>query len=239
VVAAVGKGVSEFAPGDEVCLMPRDVAQGTNAERVAVPVGQVIAKPPGLDFIAAAGLPVAGVTAWKALVEAAFVQPGMRVLIHGGAGGVGGMAVQLAKHLGAEVVTTCSAANADYAKQLGADNVVAYDEVDFSTVLSGLDVVFDTLGGEVHSRSYEVLKPGGMLVYVIAGPVQDLASDWGVKRQLAVVDNIGPAFAAIGDLAARGVITPQVGRVSSLDEVRQAHDFSQTGHARGKTVLKI
>lgn len=239
VVSAVGDGVTAFSPGDEVCLMPRSVGNGTCAQRCAVPLEQVIAKPQAVDFVSAAGLPVSGVTAWKALVEAAFVQPGMKVLIHGGAGGVGGMAIQLAKHLGAEVTTTCSAANAEYVAHLGADHVVAYDEADFAEVLSDLDVVFDTLGGEVHNKSYEVLKPGGMLVYVIAGPVEDLAADYGVKRQLAVVDNIGPAFAAMGDLVARRVIVPQVGRVLPLEEVRQAHELSQTGHARGKIVLTI
>ncbi len=239
VITSVGDGVSGFSPGDEVCLMLRDVKAGTCAQRVVVPATNIIAKPAGLEFVAAGGFPISGVTAWKALVEVAFVQPGQKVLIHAGAGGVGGMAIQLAKHLGAEVTTTCSAANTDYVAHLGADHVIAYDEVDFSTVLSGLDVVFDTVGGEVHNRSYEVLKAGGMLVYVNAGPVEDQAKDWGVKRQLAVVENIGPAFAAVGDLIGRGSIVPQIGRVLPLDDVRQAHELSETGHARGKIVLTL
>jgi len=239
VVSGLGAGVTAFAIGDAVCVMPRAVGHGTCAEQVAVPVEQAVAMPANIDFVAAAGFPVSGVTAWKALVEAAFVQPGQRVLIHAGAGGVGGLAIQLAKHIGAEVITTCSAANADYVTHLGADQVIAYDEVDFSTVLSGLDVVFDTLGGEVHSRSYEVLKPGGMLVYVNASPAIDEARDWGVKRQLAVVENIAAAFAAMADLIARNVITPQVGRVLPLADVAEAHELSQTGHARGKIVLTV
>ena len=239
VVSAIGEGVSAFAVGDDVCVMPRDIKNGTNAEKAVVPVDQVIAKPTGIDFVASAGIAVSGVTAWKALVEVAFVQPGMKVLIHGGAGGVGCLAIQLAKHLGAEVVTTCSAANAEYVMHLGADQVVAYDEVDFSSTLTGLDVVFDTMGGDVHRKSYEVLKPGGMLVFVIAGPVEDLAADYGVKRQMAIVDKIGPAFSAMGDLISRQVIHPQVGRVLPLDEIREAHELSQTGHARGKIVLTI
>jgi len=237
VVSSLGEGVTSFAIGDEVCVMPRDVKSGTNAESVVVPQDQVVAKPMPIDFVAAAGFPVSGVTAWKALVEVAFVQPGMKVLVHAGAGGVGSLAIQLAKHLGAEVITTCSATNSEYVRHLGADHVIAYDEVDFAGALNGLDVVFDTMGGEVHRKSYEVLALGGMLVYVIAGPVEDLAADYGVKRQLAVVDKIGPAFAAMGDLIARRIIVPQIGKVLPLEDVKQAHELSQTGHARGKIVL--
>jgi NADPH:quinone reductase-like Zn-dependent oxidoreductase len=239
VVSGLGEGVTSFALGDEVCVMPRGVKSGTNAESVVVPLDQIVAKPTPIDFVAAAGFPVSGVTAWKALVEVAFVQPGMKVLVHAGAGGVGSLAIQLAKHLGAEVITTCSAANAEYARHLGADHVIAYDEVDFAGAMSGLDVVFDTMGGEVHRKSYEVLAPGGMLVYVIAGPVEDLAAEFGIKRQLAIVDKIGPAFTAMADLIARRIIVPQIGKVLPLADVRHAHEISQTGHARGKIVLTI
>jgi len=239
VISGLGQGVTSFSVGDEVCVMPRGVKSGTNAESVVVPQDQIVAKPVSIDFVAAAGFPVSGVTAWKALVEVAFVQPGMKVLIHAGAGGVGSLAIQLAKHLGAEVITTCSATNTEYVRHLGADHVIAYDEVDFAGALSGLDVVFDTMGGEVHRKSYEVLAPGGMLVYVIAGPVEDLAEEFGVKRQLAIVDKIGPAFTAMADLIARRIIVPQIGKVLPLEDVKQAHEISQTGHARGKIVLTV
>ncbi len=239
VVTAVGDGVENYNVGDEVSFMARDTSRGAYAEYVAVPAGHVAAKAPDVDFTLAAAFPVSAVSAWKCLVECADVKPGMKVLIHGGAGGVGGLAIQLAKHLGAYVATTCSAANAEYARELGADRVVAYDEADFADELDGLDVVLDSVGGETHQRSYEVLKPGGTLVFLIAKPFEDRTAEFDVNLVRAVVEDVDEAFAAMADLVNRGVVVPQVEHVLPMSEVHQAHRISQTGHARGKIVLRI
>jgi NADPH:quinone reductase-like Zn-dependent oxidoreductase len=185
VVMDLGASVDGAAIGDEVCFIVPRGGQGPYAERVVVPAGLLAPKPGNIDFADAAAFPLAGLTAWAALVDTAPVGPGVKVLVHGGAGGVGGMAVQLGRHFGAEVAATCSDANVDYVRDLGASQVVAYDRQDFVALVEGCDVVFDTVGGDVHRRSYEVLKPGGVLVYVIADPIEDLSAEHRRRRQAA------------------------------------------------------
>ncbi len=239
LVASVGEGVTNFTTGDAVSFMARETSRGAYAECVAVPVGHVAAMSDNIEFSSAAAFPVSAVSAWKCLVECADVQPGMKVLIHGGAGGVGGLAIQLAKHLGADVATTCSATNADYVRSLGADRVVSYDEADFAEELSKVDVVLDSIGGDTHHRSYQVLKPGGTLVFLIAKPFEDRAAEFDVNLVRAVVEDVDDAFAAMADLVNRDVVVPQVEHVLPLADVREAHKISQTGHARGKIVLRL
>ncbi len=239
LVASVGEGVANFAKGDTVSFMARETSRGAYAECVAVPAGHVAAMTESIEFSSAAAFPVSAVSAWKCLVECAGVQAGMKVLIHGGAGGVGGLAIQLAKYLDADVATTCSAANADYVRSLGADRVVAYDEADFAEELSDFDVVLDSVGGDTHHRSYEVLKPGGILVFLIAKPFEDRTAEFDVNLVRAVVEDVDAAFAAMAKLVNQGVVVPQVDHVLPLADVRQAHKISQTGHARGKTVLRV
>ena len=239
VVRALGQGVTEFTPGDEVSFLSRNIKQGCYAEQVAIETEHVVLKPAGITFPEAAAWPLSGVTAWKALAETAPVSEGTEVLIHGGAGGVGGMAIQLAKCRGARVTTTCSAANADYVRNLGADDVIAYDQTDFTGTGQVYDIVFDTVGGAVHSGSYKVLKKGGTLVWVIAGPVEDLSEEYGVKRKLAVVENVTDALKGMADLVNLGRVKAQVGSEFALADVAKAHELSQTGHARGKIILTL
>ena len=239
VVQAVGQGVTEFTPGDEVSFLSRNIKQGCYAEQVAIESEHVVLKPANINFAEAAAWPLSGVTAWKALVETAPVTKDTNLLIHGGAGGVGGMAIQLAKSRGAQVTTTCSAANEDYVRSLGADEVIAYDQTDFSEAGQAWDIVFDTVGGTVHTASYKVLKPGGTLVWIIAGPVEDLSEKYGVKRKLAVVENVVDALKGMADLVNQGRVKPQPGSEFALVNVADAHNLSQTGHARGKIILTL
>lgn len=239
VVAALGPGVAAWKVGDAASFIAGHMGQGTYAEKIALKTDRLVAKPAALGFAEAAAYPLAGLTAWMALVATAPVEPGMAVLVHGGAGGVGGIAVQIARHRGARVIATASAANADYVRSLGAERVVAYDREDFARVLNGLDIVFDTVGGEVHRRSYGVLKKGGTLVWITAEPVTDLGADHGVAVKQAVVRDNPDAFRGLAQLVADGAIKPQVGRVLPLVQAAEAHRLSQTTHVRGKLVLDV
>ncbi len=172
--------------GRRVCfLAPRGV--GTWAEQIVLPAALAVPVPDALTFTDAAALPLAGISAWAALVTTAQVSAGMRMLIHAAAGGVGGLAVQIARDRGAHVVATCSYANIDYVRALGAETVIAYDRENFEDNLSGLDVVLDTLGGDVHRRSYKVLRKGGTLACLSAAPFQDRGADYGVTVKMAQV----------------------------------------------------
>jgi NADPH:quinone reductase-like Zn-dependent oxidoreductase len=239
VVAALGAGAAPWKVGDAVSFIAGHMGQGSYAEKIALKADRLIAKPAALGFAEAAAYPLAGLTAWMALVATAPVERGMRVLVHAGAGGVGGIAVQIARHRGARVVATASAANADYVKSLGAERVVAYDREDFAQALSSLDLVFDTMGGEVHRRSYGVLKKGGTLVWITAEPVVDLGADYGVAVKQAVVRDNPDAFRGLAALVAEGAIVPQVGRILALAQAAEAHRLSETSHVRGKIVLVV
>ena len=224
--------------GRRVCfLAPRGV--GTWAEQIALPAALAVPVPDTLTFTDAAALPLAGISAWAALVTTAQVSAGMRVLIHAAAGGVGGLAVQIARDRGAHVVATCSYANIDYVRALGAETVIAYDRENFEDKLSGLDVVLDTLGGDVHRRSYKVLRKGGMLACLSAAPFEDRGADYGVTVKMAQVAPDAAVLAELAALAAAGRIKPQVERVLPFSQFAEAHRLSQAGHARGKTVLTI
>ena len=224
--------------GRRVCfLAPRGV--GTWAEQIALPAALAVPVPDALSFIDAAALPLAGISAWAALVTTAQVSAGMRVLIHAAAGGVGGLAVQVARDRGAHVAATCSYANIDYVRALGAETVIAYDRENFEEKLSGLDVVLDTLGGDVHRRSYKVLRKGGMLACLSAAPFEDRGADYGVTVKMAQVAPDPVVLAKLAALAAAGRLKPQVERVLPFSQFAEAHRLSQAGHARGKTVLTI
>ncbi|HZU91111.1 MAG TPA: NADP-dependent oxidoreductase, partial [Stellaceae bacterium] len=170
VVAAKGPGVEEFALGDPVFGVTDQGVEGAYAEKLAIKAAIIAKKPPRLGHDEAAAMALTGLTALWALEDTARLQEGETVLIHGGAGGVAGFAIQLAKHLGARVVTTASAGNHDYVRRLGADQVIDYQAQDFTTAIRDCDVVFDTVGGDVQVRSYEVLKPGGRLVWIAPAP---------------------------------------------------------------------
>jgi len=236
VVAALEGDSQGYTVGDEVCFIVAR-GRGSCAERIAIGTGRLARKPARTGFAEAAAFPLAGVTAWIAIVEAAAVARGMKVLVHAGAGGVGGMAIQLARHAGASVVATCSAANADYVRALGADAVSAYDREDFTALGPVFDVVFDSIGGDVHRRSYQVLKKGGTLVYVVAQPIEDLSSRYGVATRPAVVRDDPAVLRKVAALVDAGALLPQVGLTLPFAQAAEAQRISASGHARGKIVL--
>ena len=240
IVAAVGANIGEFAPGDRVCFVTQRIEQGSAAERIARPASEVVRMPDGLEFSDATALMHAGACAWIALVGTAGVRSGMHVLIHGGAGAIGGMAVQIAHHLGARVTATCRAANSDYTAGLGADAVIAYDRADFADEVADVDVVLDLVGGDVHERSCRVLRPGGILVYLIAEPFEDRSAAYGVELRRADIHDDKAVLEKVVALAADGTIRPQVSRVLPLSEAAEAHRLIESGrNTRGRIVLSI
>jgi len=235
-VESLGAGVDGFGAGDAVFGR----GSAAYAELANAPSTSLAPTPDGLSFEAAATLGVGGVTAWSGLFDAASLAAGQRLLVHGGAGGVGSIAVQLGHWKGAHVTATASATNADYARSLGADEVVDYRATRFEDAVSGMDVVFDTIGGEVTERSWAVLKPGGILVVIAGMPEPEKAAAHGVRT--AGVQAPEPLSAILRELAKlieSGDLKPQVGQVFPLSEAAAAHAASETGHGRGRIVLRI
>lgn len=239
VVAARGAGVDDFAVGDPVFGVTDQGIEGAYAEKLAIPAAIIARKPPRLDDAQAAAMALTGLTALWALEDTARLAAGETVLIHGGAGGVAGFAIQLAKHLGATVVTTASARNHDYVRRLGADRVIDYQAQDFTTAIRDCDVVFDTVGGEVQVRSYAVLKPGGRLVWIAAAPagftpprkdVEVLRPN--VARDRAHLERIAALFEA-------GAVLPPAITRYKLAETAEAHRVSESRHLQGKLVLIV
>jgi NADPH:quinone reductase-like Zn-dependent oxidoreductase len=238
IVGAVGAGVDYAKVGDAVCVSARHTEPGTYAEAIIRDRRSVVAKPANLSFAAAAALMHAGICAWISIVETLQVAPGMKILIHGGAGAIGGVAVQLARHLGAEVAATCRADNVEYVRGLGAHRAIAYDREDFTAILRDQDAVLDLVGGEVHRRSYEVLRRGGHLAYLIAAPIMDRAAEYGVRLSRAVVHDDVSVLRAVTDAAAAGILTPQIRATMKLSEAAAAHRMLEAGEvSRGRIVL--
>ena len=236
IVRAMGPNVTGFAVGDRVCFTCQHVDQGSYAQLAARPAADVVPAPDGLGFIECAAIMHAGVCAWIAAVETAGVKAGDRVLVQGA---IGGMAVQLCKHLGAEVSGTCSERNRDHVAALGCDRIIPYDKVAFETAVSDQDVAIDLVGGDVHTRSYGVLRPGGMLVWLIADKFEDRSAGLDIEvRQAAIVDNPG-ILKAVVDLASAGRLRPLVSRVLPLDRAAEAHRILEAGeNSRGRLVLE-
>jgi NADPH:quinone reductase-like Zn-dependent oxidoreductase len=237
-VIAAAPDVDASLVGAKVCFMaPRGV--GTWAEQVAIPAALLVRIPETVSIEQAAALPLAGVSAWIGLVNTAKISPGMRVLIHAAAGGVGHLAVQIARERGAQVIATCSAANVEFVRGLGASEVIAYDRGAFEQQVRDVDVVFDVIGGEVHARSYKVLKRGGVMACLAAAPYEDQGIGYGVEERMARVMPDAGALSALMLLAATGRLNAFVERVLPLTGFAQAQAYSQTGHARGKTIVSL
>ncbi|WP_181792646.1 NADP-dependent oxidoreductase [Streptomyces sp. WELS2] len=264
VVVEVGAAVTRFAVGDEVYARPDKDRIGTFAEVIAVHQNDLAPKPATLTMEEAASLPLVALTSWQALVERAQVQPGQKVLIHAGSGGVGTIALQLSRHLGAHVATTAGAANAGLVKELGADVVVDYRTQDFEEVLDGYDVVLDTLGGETLEKSLRVLKPGGKVISIAGPPDADFARELGANLVLRQVMNAlssktrrhakrqgvtysflfmkadGDQLRELTRLVDAGEIRPVVDRVFPFDRTREAMEYAEKGRARaGKVVVAM
>jgi NADPH:quinone reductase-like Zn-dependent oxidoreductase len=239
VVKEVGKNVRRFKPGDDVFTRPDITRDGTYAEYVAVDESLVAKKPENLSFEEAASIPLVGLTAWQCLVDFAEINKDDKVLIHAGSGGVGSFAVQLAKAFGAWVATTCSTKNVDFVQSLGADKVINYEQEDFAGIVDNMDVVFDTIGGEVHEKSYGVLKEGGRLVSITAPPNKELAGPKHIKDGYIFLEPSGKDLAKIGELLEKEEIRPIIGKVMKLADIKEAHKLSESHHAKGKIVLEI
>lgn len=238
-VEAVGPGVGQFRPGDEVFGMPLFPRQaGAYAEFVVAPARHLAPKPAGLTHTEAAALPLAALTAWQALVDTADVRPGERVLVHAAAGGVGHLAVQIAKARGAYVIGTASAGKHDLVRELGADEVIDYRAVRFEDVVSEIDVVLDGIGGETAERSLKVLRPGGRLI-TLPGPDDVPAAGDGVRAVWVLVEPDHLGLREIAALVERGELKPVVGATVPLAEAAKAHELGEQGGVTGKIVLTV
>ncbi|XZG71370.1 NADP-dependent oxidoreductase [Chitinibacteraceae bacterium HSL-7] len=238
-VAAVGAEVSGWQIGDAVYSRPDIARNGSYAQYMVLRAAEAARKPLSLNWVQAAAVPLAALTAWQALYEMAAVEEGERVLIHAGAGGVGSFAIQLAKLAGAHVISTASARNLDYVRSLGADDVIDYTRDDFGERLSGLDLVFDTMGGEVAKRSFAVLREGGRMVSICEPPNEALAAEHGIKPLFCFVQPNAEQLGRLGELVDAGKLHVEVEAVLPLSEVAQAHARSQSGRTRGKIVLSV
>ena len=239
-VEAVGAAVTDLARGDRVSVIAAYRHQGTYAEKIAVPRQNLVLCPAALTPVQAVAGLNAGINAYTCFTMAD-IQPGQRVLIHGGAGAVGGILVQLCHKHGADVTATCRASNRDYVIGLGADRAIAYDTEDFG-VLSDIDVVVDLIGGDVHDRSYPVLRRGGKLIYLNALPITDRGVEYGVTVKLGSTGGSAGAdtINKVLELAAAGIFVPQVASTLPLSDAIAAHRRMESGLVtRGRLVLTM
>jgi NADPH:quinone reductase-like Zn-dependent oxidoreductase len=238
VVGATGSGVADFKNGDEVYSRPDIARDGAYAEYMTIRESEVAHKPGSIDHIHAAAIPLAALTAWQSLFDAAGLRAGQKVLIHAAAGGVGSFAVQLAKWKGAYVIGTASKHNQDFLRELGADETVDYEKTRFEDIVHDVDVVFDTIGGDTQKRSWKVLKKGGILVSIVAPPAAEEAARR-VRQAFVFVQPNAGQLAEIAKMVDAGKLRPVVETVLPLSDARRAQEFSQTGHTRGKIVLRV
>lgn len=262
-VTGLGSKVHRFKVGDEVYARPRDGRVGTFAEAISINEADLALKPKNLTMAEAAAIPLVGLTAWQALVERAGLRKGQKVLIHAGSGGVGTFAIQLAKHLGATVATTTSTANVELVRSLGADVVIDYKKQDFEKVLTGYDVVLNSLDGDTLQKSLRVLKPGGQLISISGPPDPDFARQQGLNwflrqamrllsfgiRRKAKGRGIGYSFlfmradggqlSQITALIEAGTIRPILDRIFPFEATNDALAYIETGRSKGKVVVKL
>ncbi|MFC7501500.1 NADP-dependent oxidoreductase [Nocardioides sp. CPCC 206347] len=263
VVTKVGAGVRNLSSGDEVYARPRDLRIGTFAEYIAIDQDDAALKPASLTLHEAAAVPLVALAAWQTLVDLAQVKPGQRVLVHAGAGGLGSTVVQLAKHLGAYVATTAHTNDVDRVRELGADEVVDFTQTDFAEVLSGFDVVLDSLGGANLEKSLTVLRPGGLAISVVGPPdptfaqqlgqpilrpvmsvmsrkVRKQARKLGVRYSFFFMQASGTQLSELAALYEAGHLRPVLDeRTFSFDQTVEALAYVEQGKARGKVVITM
>lgn len=232
-----------FAPGDEVFGMPLfPRAANAYAEYVAVPAAQLVRKPASLSHVEAAALPIVGLTAWQGLVDIGRITPGDRVLVHAGGGGVGHVAIQIARARGARVITTASASKREFVESLGAHEVIDYTTDDFAERVHDVDVVLDTLGGDTVERSLAVLRPGGHLVTMVADEDLELAARFeaaGMRFSGIAVDPDPDALRQLVDLVEKGQLRVHVQETFPFHRIADAHRLLEAGHVQGKLVLSV
>jgi NADPH:quinone reductase-like Zn-dependent oxidoreductase len=238
-VGALGSGVSDLKIGDAVFGVLDAGREGTYCEKIPIKAAIVARKPQTLSHAQAAAVALAGLTAVNSIADTLQLRRGETILIQGGAGGVAGFAIQFAKHLGARVITTTSAANLDYVRDLGADEVIDYNTQDFTKVVSGCDAVFDTVGGEVAQKSFAVLKPGGRAAFIASGVEAPKPGRSDVTSLRPPVGRSRQAMERVAELVASGAVRPPVIGFYRLSEAAEAHRLSESRHFRGKLVFQI
>jgi len=238
-VEAVGAQVSDVKVGDEVFSRPDIARDGTYAEFLAVRASEVAPRPMSISHAEAAAIPLAGLTAIQSLIGAAELTAGQRVLIHAAAGGVGTFAVQVAKAQGAHVIGTASAANADYLRGLGVDELIDYRSERFEDRVKDVDVVFDTMGGEVQQRSWQTLRAGGILVSIVGTPEQSVAEEHGVRGAFVFVQPDREGLGRLAAMADAGELSINIHQRFGLPDVAEAHRVSESGRTRGKLVIDV
>jgi len=262
-VVQVGEDVTQFRVGDRIFSRPRNGRIGTFAGFIAIDQSEAALMPPNLNYHEAASLPLVALTSWQALVDVAQLKPRQQLLIPAGSGGVGTFAIQLAKHIGAEVWTTTSGKNLEFVKSLGADHAINYQDEDFEKRVNNLDVVFDTLGGDSLDRSFAITRPNGWVVSIAGSPdyrnaeemgldmlrslllrvvglrVNSRARRAGVNYRFIFMKPLGEELAQIAALISEGVIKPVVDRIFPVSECQSAIEYSASGRARGKIVISL
>ncbi|MED4227909.1 NADP-dependent oxidoreductase [Neobacillus cucumis] len=263
VVAKVGAKVTRFKVGDEIYARPRKSKIGTFAEYIAIHEEDIALKPKNLSFEEAASIPLVGLTTYQALIDILQLQKGQKILIHAGAGGVGTFAIQLAKLIGATVATTASVAGANLVKSLGADEIINYKTEKFEEILKNYDAVFDTLGGEILEKSFEVIKSGGKMVSVSGLPNARFGKEYGsgffktllfsaashkltalekkhnVQYTFLFMKPSGEQLRIIASFIETGKIKPIIDRVVPFENAQKAMEYAESGRAKGKIILKI
>ncbi|WP_254705710.1 NADP-dependent oxidoreductase [Streptomyces vilmorinianum] len=243
VVEAVGFGVTLFKPGDEVFgMLPYPYGVGSHAEYVTAPARAFAHKPAGIDHVQAGALPLAALTAYQALVDTAGVRSGQRVLVHAAAGGVGHLAVQIAKSRGAYVIGTASAPKHDFVRSLGADEVIDYRTTDFRDAAQDIDIVLDPLSGDTRAHSLDVLRPGGTLVSLLPPTDPDepkKAAERGVRVETLLVEADHTGMNAVAELARAGTLRAHIEATFPLAEAAKAHALGETERTTGKIVLVV
>lgn len=239
VVAALGEGVKDFAIGDPVFGVCDVGQEAAYAEKVAIRSSIIARKPENLSHVECAALALVGLTALSSIEDTLKLKSGEKILIQGGAGGVANFAIQVAKHIGAHVISTASAANLDYVRSLGADEVIDYRARDFAESVSGCDAVFDTVGGDVAIRSFAVLKPGGRAAFIASGNTAPPSPRSDVVSLRPKVGRDRPHLERIVALVARGAVRVPEITVYTLSQAAEAHRISESRHLRGKLVFKV
>jgi len=239
VVSAAGEGVGDLKPGDEVFGVCDVGQEGAYAQKIAIKAAIVAEKPAALSHVDAAALALAGLTAICTIEDTLRLKAGETILIQGGAGGVASFAIQLAKHLGARVITTASAANHDYLRGIGADEIIDYHAVDFTRAVKDCDAVFDTVGGDVAARSFAVLRPGGRAAFIASGTQAPRPERSDVTALRPRVGRDRPHLERIAALVAAGAVRPPEVTRYALGDAVAAHRVSQSRHFRGKLVFVV
>jgi NADPH:quinone reductase-like Zn-dependent oxidoreductase len=238
-VAALGEGVTDFRVDDAVFGVLPPGQEGTYAEKIAIKAAVVAKKPDSLSHVNAAALALIGLTAQNSVEDTLKLKAGETILVQGGAGGVASYAIQLAKHIGAKVITTTSAANVDYVRSLGADQVIDYSKEDFTRIGQVCDAVFETVGGDVAVKSYAVLKPGGRAAFIASGGKAPESPRSDVQGLRPPVPRTRAAMERVAELFAKGAIKAPEIKLYKLEQAAEAHRVSEGRHFRGKMVFQV